>query len=376
MNIKSISFKNFRNYGELDLKFDPLVNIFYGDNAQGKTNILEGIYIGGTTKSHRNSKDKEIIKFNEDESHIRIVIEKKGIDYKIDMLLRKNRSKAIAVNGIPLKKAAELLGILKLVFFSPEDLSIIKNGPSERRKFVDMELSQLDGFYLNDLSNYTKILNQRNRLLKDMVYSRESYSLLDVWDEQLIAYGKRIIKRRHKFIDEINPIIKKIHNKISGNKEECVLIYEPDVNYDKFENAVWDSREKDLKYKTTSHGPHRDDIVFEINGIDVRKYGSQGQQRTCALSLKLSEIEIIKNISGDYPVLLLDDVLSELDSSRQKYLMDSIGDIQTFITCTGLDDFINKRLNLNSIFNVVNGSVNNNIGKTEILKEGFCELGT
>ena len=359
MKIKSLKLKNFRNYDLLKLDFDDNTNIFYGDNAQGKTNILEAVYLSGTTKSHRGAKDKDMIQFGKDESHIEAVVEKNGIEYQLDMHLKKNNPKGLAINKIPIRKASELFGIVNLVFFSPEDLNIIKNGPSERRRFIDMELSQLDKIYLSNLVNYNKVLNQRNKLLKDLSYmpSEQLMQTLDIWDMQLIRYGKLIIKGRENFIERINEIIRGIHSKLTGGTEILQLSYVPFVNENEFENNLKESREKDIKYKSTGTGPHKDDLIFLINGNDVRKYGSQGQQRTAALSLKLSEIELVKLVIKDTPVLLLDDVLSELDSNRQNFLINSIGDIQTVVTCTGLDEFINNRININKIFKVTNGNV-------------------
>lgn len=357
MIIKSIQLENFRNYETLSLEFEKGTNILYGDNAQGKTNVLEAIFLSATTKSHKGSKDKEVILFGKEESHIRTYLDKDGMEYKIDMHLRKNKSKGIAINSSQLKKAAQLLGLLNVVFFSPEDLSIIKNGPSERRRFVDMELCQIDKYYLYDLNQYVKILNQRNKLLKDCYMNRDLESSLSVWDMQLVTYGKKIIKRREEFVSQLNEIIESIHKSLSGEKENIKIVYEPDSSFDEFENKLMSSKDKDMRMKSTTVGPHRDDFCFLINGIDIRKYGSQGQQRTAALSLKLSEIEIMKKVTGDNPVLLLDDVLSELDSNRQNYLLNSIGDIQTIITCTGLDEFINHRLEIDKIFKVTNGSI-------------------
>jgi DNA replication and repair protein RecF len=277
------------------------------------------------------------------------------------MHLKKNKAKGIAVNGIPIKRAVELFGIINIIFFSPEDLNIIKNGPAERRRFIDMELSQLDKIYLNHLVNYNKVVNQRNHLLKNISYKCTSQELasLDVWDMQLVRYGSEIIKRRAQFIEEINILINEIHKKISGGKEELIVKYAPCVKFQDFAKEVEMTRERDIRLKATNTGPHKDDMFFYINGNDVRKYGSQGQQRTCALSLKLAEIELVKNMIHDKPVLLLDDVLSELDSGRQNFLLNSIGDIQTIITCTGLDEFINNRFAINKIFKVINGTVKN-----------------
>lgn len=357
MIIKSIELQNFRNYEDLNISFDEGTNIFYGDNAQGKTNILEAAYLSGTTKSHKCSKDKEMIRFGEQEAHIRTVVVKKDKEYQIDMHLKNNRSKGIAINKVPIKKASELFGILNMVFFSPEDLNIIKNGPAERRRFLDSELCQLDKIYLSDLTTYNKILNQRNKLLKDMVYRPDLKDTLPVWDMQLVETGKKIIRRRKQFVEELNEIVHDIHYRISGGKEDLILQYEPSIDDIFFEDELYRVKERDMRQCMTSVGPHRDDLLFSIKGVDIRKYGSQGQQRTSALSLKLSEIELVKRSIHDTPVLLLDDVLSELDSNRQNYLLNSIHDTQTLITCTGLDEFVKNRFQINKIFKVVQGTV-------------------
>ena len=291
------------------------------------------------------------------EAHIRTMVEKKGKPYQIDMHLKKNRSKGIAINKIPIRKASELFGILNIVFFSPEDLNIIKNGPSERRRFLDFELCQLDKIYLFHLTNYNKILSQRNKLLKDVNFKPELKDTLSVWDAQLVSYGTKIIAARKEFITQLNEIIFGMHKKISGGKEELLVSYEPDVEEGQLEVELLRNQEKDLKFGMTSVGPHRDDMCFLIHGIDIRRFGSQGQQRSCALSLKLSEIELVKSSIQDTPVLILDDVLSELDSSRQNFLLNSIHDIQTIITCTGLDEFVKNRFEVNKVFKVKNGTV-------------------
>lgn len=357
MIIKSLELENFRNYDSLHLNFDEGTNILYGDNAQGKTNVLEAIYVSATTKSHKGSKDKEIINFSKEEAHIRTFLSKGNIDCRVDMHLRKSKSKGIAVNGQKLKKAAQLLGLLNVVFFSPEDLSIIKNGPSSRRSFVDMELCQLDKYYLYNLNQYNKIINQRNKLLKDFYFNSDLKDTITVWDSQLVSYGKQIIEARIKFVESLNGIIEQIHDNLSGGKEKLKIVYEPDVSCEDFEKKLSLNMERDIKSKFTGVGPHRDDFAFMVNGIDIRKFGSQGQQRTAALSLKLAEIELVKQIAKDNPVLLLDDVLSELDSNRQNYLLNSIGNIQTIITCTGLDEFVNNRFEINKVFKVIDGTI-------------------
>ncbi|MBQ7954859.1 MAG: DNA replication/repair protein RecF [Lachnospiraceae bacterium] len=357
MIIKSIELAEYRNYDFLTLQFDKGTNILFGDNAQGKTNILEAIYLSATTKSHKGSKDKEIIKFDSEEAHIRTYIEKDDVETKVDMHLRKSKSKGIAIDGQKIKKAADLLGLCNVVFFSPEDLSIIKNGPAERRRFVDMELCQLDNFYLYNLNHYNKIVNQRNVLLKDMYMNPGLRDTLSIWDSQLVSFGSKIIERRRLFVDQLNEIIYDIHKKLSGGKEELVIKYEPEVSIEDFEKKLIYNQERDIRSKMTTVGPHRDDFSFLIGDIDIRKYGSQGQQRTAALSLKLAEIELVKKITKDSPILLLDDVLSELDSNRQNYLLNSIGDIQTIITCTGLEEFVNNRFEINRVYKVSNGMV-------------------
>lgn len=357
MFIKSIELADYRNYESLELPFCNGTNILYGDNAQGKTNILEAIYMAATTKSHKGSKDREIIKFGMEEAHIRTYLEKDGVESKIDMHLRRAKSKGIAVDGQKIKKAADLLGLCNVVFFSPEDLGIIKNGPSERRRFVDMELCQLDNFYLYNLNHYNKIINQRNTLLKEMYMNPDLKETLNIWDMQLVSYGSKIIERRKLFVEQLNEIIYEIHKKLSGGREELKIEYEPNVKIDEFENSMKYSQQRDMKAKMTTVGPHRDDFSFLIGDVDIRKYGSQGQQRTAALSLKLSEIELIKKITRDNPILLLDDVLSELDSNRQNYLLNSIGGIQTIITCTGLEEFVNNRFELDRVYMVSNGAV-------------------
>lgn len=358
MYIESLELKNYRNYESLNVQFSPETNILYGDNAQGKTNILESVYLCGTTKSHRGSKDRDIIKFGEEDSHIRMIVNKDHINHKIDMHLKKNRSKGIAVDGIPIKKASELFGIVNMVFFSPEDLNIIKNGPAERRRFLDLELCQLHKIYLQDLTAYNKVLNQRNKLLKDLVYSPYLLSTLDVWDMQLITYGKKIISMRKKFIRELSEIITRIHGQLTGGKETITLQYEPNVEEESFFQQLKKARDKDMTMKMSSVGPHRDDFAVQVNGIDIRKFGSQGQQRTAALSLKLSEIYLVKKIIHEDPILLLDDVLSELDSNRQNYLLNSIHNIQTLITCTGIDEFIQNQFKINKVFYVADGNIN------------------
>ncbi|MCD7824855.1 MAG: DNA replication/repair protein RecF [Clostridiaceae bacterium] len=357
MQVDSLEIGNFRNYQFGEIEFHNKINILYGDNAQGKTNLLEAVFVCCTTKSHKGSKDRDLIRIGEEESHIRMHLTKKNIKHRVDMHLKKNKGKGIAIDGVPIRRSSELLGLLNVIFFSPEDLRIIKNGPAERRRFINMELCQLDGFYLHDLSEYNKALMQRNKLLKQISYQASLLNTLEIWDSSLIEYGTRIIQRRSSFVEEIGEIVTRVNEKLTGNSEHIKMLYEPDVLIENFEKKLKNAREKDLKFCTTSVGPHRDDLCFLNGGVDIRQFGSQGQQRTCALSLKLAEIELVKRVTGDSPVLLLDDVLSELDRNRQNYLLDSIDDIQTIITCTGIEEFVSSRLTLDKIFHIADGTI-------------------
>lgn len=357
MIVKRVELSNFRNYELLKLDLDKKTNILYGKNAQGKTNVLESIYVCSTTKSHRSNKDAELIKLDSDEAHIKLYIEKNNREQRIDIHLRRNKTKGIAINGIPIKKASELFGVFNVVIFSPEDLDIIKKGPAERRKFIDMELCQLDKIYVYNLTNYNKIVIQRNKLLKDINFRPELKQTLEVWDHQLAEYGSKIIERRQKFIKEINNIMKPIHRELTGGVEDINIVYNKNCEAEDLLKTLEENRERDIKYKSTSAGPHKDDILFFHEDKNIRIYGSQGQQRTVALSLKLAEIELVKKLINDLPVLLLDDVLSELDSDRQNHLLKSLDNIQTVITCTGLDEFIENRFKINKVFQVTEGNV-------------------
>ncbi len=356
MFVKTLDLLNFRNYEELSVSLDPGTNIFFGSNAQGKTNILEAIYLAGTTKSHRGSKDRDMIRIGQDESHIRMTADRRGNEYRIDVHLKKGRGKGYAVGGIPLKKASDLYGIASIVFFSPEDLGIIKNGPSARRRFLDLLLCGIDRIYFSDLTLYMRALNQRNALLKEMFAgSSDRTDELSVWDEQLISAGLRIIERRKSFIGGFCEIAAEKHAQLTGGNELLRIVYEPDVSGEDFADRLFQARSTDLRIKSTSIGPHRDDLAIYANGMDLRPYGSQGQQRTAALSMKLAEISTVLSEKNEMPVLLLDDVLSELDRDRQEALLSSIENTQTLITCTGMDESVRERLKADRVFHVEKG---------------------
>ena len=357
MYVESLELKNYRNYDRISLHFDRETNVLYGDNAQGKTNILEAIQLAATTKSHRGSRDREIIRFGEEESHLRMVLSRTGVSHRVDMHLRKSRSKGIAIDGIPVKRSGELFGLVHTICFSPEDLSMIKNGPAERRRFMDMELCQMSRVYLHNISKYNRIVNQRNNLLRQIGYEPSLRSTLDIWDEQMISCGCSVIEERRAFIDKLNERTEAVHAGITAGREHLKIQYRPSTEADDFAGRLAAGRETDLRMKMTGVGPHRDDFAFMLGDVDLRKFGSQGQQRTAALSLKLAEIDFVRDSVGESPVLLLDDVMSELDSRRQNDLMNSMQDIQTIITCTGLDDLIRHRMNIDHIFYVENGNI-------------------
>lgn len=357
MYIKTISLYNFRNYDDLHIELSPKLNIIYGNNAQGKTNILESIYMCAMGRSPKAQKDKEIIKLDKKEAHIRIYASKKGLENKIDVHLKKEAKKGIAVNGIPIKKLNELFGVIYVVIFSPEDLQLIKSGPSERRRFIDMELCQLNSIYYYDLQQYCKVLKQRNNLLKRLSKEPSWNDTLFIWDKQLVFYGKRVIRARDEFIKRLNDISSQIHADITNNSEIMNLKYIPNIKESEFEFKLNRNLEKDLILKSTSVGPHKDELQFFINNQDVKIYGSQGQQRTTALSVKLAEIKLIEEETSIKPVLLLDDVLSELDESRQSYLLKNINNLQTILTCTGIEDSIRKYIGKAYILEVKNNSV-------------------
>lgn len=357
MIIESIELKDFRNYKTLDLRLDRGINIFSGDNAQGKTNILEAVYLACTSKSHKSAKDREMIRFSCEEAHIRLCVRKEDIPCRIDMHIKKNKAKGIALNGVPIRRASQLFGLAHVVFFSPEDLSIIKNGPSERRRFMDLELCQLDQLYVHQLISYNRVINQRNRLLREFSGKTDFDSMLSVYDAQLVQYGGELIRLREDFIEKLNRILAEIHARLTDGKEALQISYEKNTSAEGFFEALRRVREQELRQKMSLCGPHRDDLCFAVNGVDIRRFGSQGQQRTAALSLKLAEIRLVEELKKDSPVLLLDDVLSELDRRRQNMLLSSISGVQTLITCTGLDDFVNNRFHIDKIFHVHAGAV-------------------
>ena len=364
MFIKKLMLLNYRNYKNVNIDFSRNVNVFMGDNAQGKTNILESIYYCGLAKSHRTSKDRELINWNEDGAYISLNIGKERLDKRIDINILKDGKKAIKVNSIKINKIGELFGTFNVVMFSPEDLKIIKESPGIRRRFIDMELCQINNRYYYNLVQYNKVLNERNTLLKNRKITDD---MLDIYDEQLVNFGEYIVNERLKYIEKLNYYGAEIHKDITLNKENIEYIYISSIKEfnnnindefkEKFRSCLIKNRKRDKEKGITTVGPHRDDFMVLINNIDTKSYGSQGQQRTAVLTMKFSSLKIIKEITGEYPVLLLDDVLSELDFNRKNYILSTINNIQTIITCTGISDICEYLDNESKIFKVQEGHI-------------------
>ncbi len=341
MKIQQLEIKNFRNYKNLRVMFDDKVNVFIGKNAQGKTNLLESIFYCCIGKSFKNCKDKELVNWNEEQASIKITTQKKYRDVKVEVFLNKKTKKIIKINSIPIKKIGELIGEVNVVFFSPNELKLVKDSPEERRKFMDIDISQHNKRYFYQLSRYEKILANRNKLFKISNSMEALKETIDIWDRALVTSAKIIAFERKKFIEEILPYAKASHLFISGGKEELKLEYksgcgvELDEKFEEnFSKLLKKNLEKDFRVGYTTVGTHRDDIDIFLNGIEVKNFGSQGQQRTVALTLKLAELENMKEKCGEYPILMLDDVFSELDTERQARLLKFVGRTQTFITCT------------------------------------------
>jgi len=332
MYINKLSAAGFRNLNISGIELSPNINILHGNNAQGKTNFLEAVYFCGFGRSMRGVPERELICFGQDTAFIKAEIVR-GNYCRVQDVKIQNGAKSILIDQMAVRHMKDLFGRLLIVMFAPEDLRLIKAGPSERRRFMDMEICQLSPIYYSDLREYHRALKQRNALLKILQKDKSQLDSLSIWDEQLQKYGRKITKTRESFISKINNISKEIHSHITQGKEDLTIFY----TSSHVENlAKYHSR--DIYQGTTGHGIHKDDINFTINGISARSFGSQGQQRTAALSAKLAEIEIIKQSTGETPVLLLDDVLSELDNSRQKFLLSKISDLQVIITCTGVEE--------------------------------------
>lgn len=369
MRVTSIQLENYRNYEKLSLEFSRDLVIFLGENAQGKTNLLESIYVLAMTRSHRTTTEKELIQWDKDYARLLGYVEKKTHGISLEMAISK-KGKKTKVNHIEQKKLSDYIGELNVVLFAPEDLFLIKGAPQIRRRFVDMELGQIDPIYLHHLTTYQKVLKQRNKYLKQLAFkgNKEGDDYLDVLSEQLANAGSKVIFSRYRFVEKLEKWAHDIHQGITDGRETLKMKYESSISVREnmtqveiesiFLSELMRNKLKELHKQTTIFGPHRDDLLFYINAQDVQTYGSQGQQRTAALSLKLAEIELINSEIGEYPILLLDDVMSELDDERQIHLLKTIeGKVQTFVTTTTLKHLKNRLQSEPEIFMVTKGKV-------------------
>ncbi|MGN0796258.1 MAG: DNA replication/repair protein RecF [Christensenellales bacterium] len=353
MQIEKLYLKNFRNYKEQLAEFSDGLNVLYGENAAGKTNMLEAIYLSSLAKSPRTSKEKELVLNGEKNAVIKVLVKKQFREHKIEIQIDEKGKKRVMIDSIPVNRAGELLGIVAIVYFSPDEMKLVKESPDNRRRFLDISLSQESKSYFNNLVKYNKILKQRNNLLKES-FNKNIDLMLDVWDRQLATVGIEIIEQRRAYVEKLKTEAKKIHDFLSGGKESLDIEYESELDEISDKNLYLQlkkNREKDKKLTYTTIGPHRDDIKLMINGSDARKFASQGQQRSIALSLKFGQLELYKQETTEKPILLLDDVLSELDENRKAQLLELSSGCQTILTCTEYDGEAAKKLH------VINGKL-------------------
>lgn len=368
MHIEQLILTNFRNYDELNITFDDKVNVIIGENAQGKTNLMEAIYCLAFTKSHRTPKEKELIQWDREYAKIEGRVKKRNQTVPLEMTISSKGKKA-KLNHLEQRRLSDFIGALNVVMFAPEDLTLVKGPPQTRRRFIDMELGQIQATYIYHLAQYQKILKQRNSLLKQL-QRREitDVTMLEILTDQLIQHAVIILHKRFHFLKLLRKWAAPIHHQISQELEELEIKYDASIDVDeqdtteqimlRFQEKFASIQDKEIDRGTSLAGPHRDDLIFYVNGINVQTYGSQGQQRTTALSLKLAEIELIQSEIGEYPILLLDDVLSELDDFRQSHLLNTIqGKVQTFVSTTSVDGIHHETLNKAEIFRVTKGTV-------------------
>ncbi|MFY9426544.1 MAG: DNA replication/repair protein RecF [Caldicoprobacterales bacterium] len=366
MHLKELSLIDYRNYVKLELKFSSNLIVLSGRNAQGKTNILESIFLSSTGRSHRTPRDRELIRWGQKESVIRSLVDKREGPSLIEITLSQKDKKKININSMTAQRLGELMGHINSVLFSPEDLKLVKGSPTERRRFMDMEISQVRPKYFYSLQQYNRLLNHRNNLLKEINENSSLKKTLPVWDEQIAKVGSYIIMQRLAFIESIKKIAKEVHKEISLEKEDLDIAYNSSINFDSddasgivedYLKELESNHEEDIKKGRTEKGCHRDDLSICINGVDVKTFGSQGQQRSTVLSLKLSEIELMFKQTGEYPLLLLDDVMSELDKFRQSKLLSYFNRVQTFMTMTDYSDLPNEINSNMEIYEVFGGKV-------------------
>ncbi len=368
MYIDQLQLRNYRNYDSIDIDFENKVNVILGENAQGKTNMMESIYVLAMAKSHRTSNDKDLIRWDEEYAKIKGTIKKHNGSLPLELVISKKGKKAKS-NHLEQKKLSQYVGNMNVVMFAPEDLHLVKGSPQVRRRFIDMEIGQVSPIYLHDISMYQKILHQRNHYLKLLQTRKQTdQTMLDVLTDQFIEVASKIIVKRFEFINMLEEWAKPIHAGISRGLESLEITYKPSLEVSEsqdwskmieiFQTKFEQIRSREIDRGVTLVGPHRDDLQFFVNGRDVQTFGSQGQQRTTALSVKLAEIELIHSEIKEYPILLLDDVLSELDDYRQSHLLNTIqGKVQTFVTTTSVDGIDHQTLNEAATYEVESGSM-------------------
>jgi DNA replication and repair protein RecF len=363
MRADRLRLRNFRNYEEADLEFDPKRNVIIGENAQGKTNLIEAVYLCAFARSFRTNVSSDMIMFGKDSFTVSVDAFSGDIEKNISITASRNGKKIIKKDGKVLRRTSDLLNSLVVVVFSPEDLRIIKDSPEKRRSFIDREMCQLRPKYYSILRSYFEVLKQKNSVLRNHDFSSgviptaEENAMLDVFDLQLAKYGSEIIKYRRDFVNILSENAAEIQRSISGGREELRVVYDESVTAEQIYDMISASRENDMRSGHSSLGPQRDDLSFFINDRNAKKFGSQGQQRTIALSLKLAEIKIARSYLGENAVLLLDDVLSELDSERQRFLFSEIDDVQLFITSTDVGEELLETMESGKIFHVEGGKI-------------------
>lgn len=375
MHVHSLELDYYRNYRRLSLELDRNLNIFIGDNAQGKTNLIESIYLLATGRSHRTFRDTDLIKWNATAAQVKAQVNTQMGSFSMRVLLSNNRRKRFWIGGEELRRQSDLIGFLNVVLFSPDDLQLVKGSPSMRRHFIDLGLAQVSKVYRHDLVEYNKVLQQRNSLLKNIAERKAKVDELHLWDAQLIEYGTRLMYKRAHAIQRIAGFAGESHKGISGGEENLTIHYLPfylkegesvadtklplieEIN-ERFAKQLESNRLQELRRGTTLAGPQRDDLLFQIDGKDARQFASQGQQRTVVLALKLAELEFMREEVGEYPTLLLDDVLSELDSSRRSFFLETIGNkVQTLLTTTDRGNFRRDELRHSRQYVIMDGQL-------------------
>lgn len=368
MKLKKLTLTHYRNYEQETFSFHDEVNVFIGANAQGKTNLLEAIYCLALAKSHRATHDKELIQWGADYALIEGELEYQHGHMPLSLQIT-NKGKKAKANHLEQSRLTQYIGNMNVVLFAPEDLNLVKGSPQVRRRFIDIEIGQISAVYLNDLSNFQRILKQKNHYLKQLKIKSGDRTMLEVLNQQFAEYAVKLTRRRHQFIEQLEIKAKAIHSGITKDKESLAIQYRSSLPFQEEASTMLEdtlvklseSMDKEIERTTSLYGPHRDDLTFTINDIDVQTYGSQGQQRTTALSLKLAEIELIKEEVGEYPILLLDDVLSELDHTRQTHLLTTIQHkVQTFVTTPSVEGIHHETIEQAKLFNIENGRIQTN----------------